>query len=284
MKSISSQAAGALENKIKFNGKEEQRKEFSDGSGLNYLDFGARMYDVQIARFSSVDFLADKYTSWSPFAYCLNNPIIFVDPDGKDIKPSVAFLGTAYGRIFQDLRKNNQAFGKAIGKYENNKNFNLTLSVNNTKVKHAGSGALTETPIDKSNVLTSTNTDTYFLSSTDVPGNSNYKFTDLGALVIVAHEAVHEKIGLTTKDNDASHNTYNKERQTLVNILTEYSNDNKLDLSSVLITALSFSGQQTSDEFKKYINQLATENGTTYKQEKKKFDKLISDSIYQVKE
>ena len=85
MSGISSKAAGSLENKLKYNGKEQQDNEFSDGSGLEWYDYGARMYDNQIGRWNKTDNKVELYQNITPYAYTANQPTNAIDPDGNVI-------------------------------------------------------------------------------------------------------------------------------------------------------------------------------------------------------
>ncbi len=74
------------ENRNKFGSKELNNNEFADGNGLDLYDFTARNYDPQVGRWLSGDPLADKYQNFSPYVYVANNPIKYLDPDGKLIR------------------------------------------------------------------------------------------------------------------------------------------------------------------------------------------------------
>jgi RHS repeat-associated protein len=66
-------------NKYLYNG-----KEYQDGLGLDWYDYGARFYDPQIGRFTTIDGLAEKFAFMTPFQYASNNPIKNIDLDGLE--------------------------------------------------------------------------------------------------------------------------------------------------------------------------------------------------------
>jgi len=70
-------------------------KELDEGTGLSY--FGARYYDAGIGRWLAVDPLAEKYPSLSPYVYCANNPLIYLDGNGKDFKIFIKGVGQIVG-------------------------------------------------------------------------------------------------------------------------------------------------------------------------------------------
>ena len=51
--------------------------------GLDLYDYGARLYDPAAAFWTSPDPLCEKYYNISPYAFCNNNPVRFIDPTGE---------------------------------------------------------------------------------------------------------------------------------------------------------------------------------------------------------
>ena len=68
---------GYFGSAYKFNSKEKD-----DETGYSY--YGARYYTDRLSIWLSVDPLADKYPHLSPYAYCADNPVNMIDPDGRD--------------------------------------------------------------------------------------------------------------------------------------------------------------------------------------------------------
>jgi RHS repeat-associated protein len=70
-------ASADAKNKYQFGGKES-----NDDFGLGLNDFGARLYDPAAPHFINIDPLAEKFMRYSPYTYCFNNPVLFIDPTG----------------------------------------------------------------------------------------------------------------------------------------------------------------------------------------------------------
>ena len=58
-------------------------KPFDSELGLDIYYYGARYYNPHLGRWLAVDPLHDKYPSLSPYVYCSDNPMKYVDPDGN---------------------------------------------------------------------------------------------------------------------------------------------------------------------------------------------------------
>ena len=74
---IANQQTIGYDERYKFTGKERDWE-----TGYDY--FGARFYDYRKGFWNSVDPLADKHPNVTPYLYCNGNPVMLVDPDGRD--------------------------------------------------------------------------------------------------------------------------------------------------------------------------------------------------------
>src|ERR1035437_6500077 len=78
-------------------------------------DYGARFYDPVIARWTTIDPLAEKSRRFSPYVYGKDSPIIMVDPDGM------------YDQYFGQN-------GKYLGKDENGDNGKVRIVTDNKEI------------------------------------------------------------------------------------------------------------------------------------------------------
>lgn len=147
----------------KYNG-----KEFVEMHGYDTYDYGARGYYPALGRFTSMDPLAEKRYSISPYAYCSGNPVNRIDPDGRD--EFLLIWATANGEFghaalaisnYNDKNKPNGTYtfyelgpgkGASLGLSNFNQNVNAHYSTENSNNQDVRKSELTSNIKDNSSL------------------------------------------------------------------------------------------------------------------------------------
>jgi RHS repeat-associated protein len=277
-----------------FNGKELDNELKGEG---NSYDFGARMLDSRLGRWFARDPKESKYPYVSPYSYAFNNPIYYLDPDGRDVLPTPSFLRSRYGSIYNDLIGNSSTFQRIILPYQNNKRMDLIFDINHAKATMSGTAfASTSSPNkiwstysngpNKGKVIAGslrlvTNTTENYSNDllTDkgqdmvnkdgiIVAQRTFTYSDIFIAAAIIHESVHALVAynqrnLTEAPGDASHTQLNGHRDLMVKALTEYVTSNCLNYSTQDIDDMSWHGTEKSKQFSDHFEEIAKVNGTT---------------------
>jgi RHS repeat-associated protein len=120
-------------NSFLYNGKELQR-DFD----LNWYDYGARMYDAALGRWHMIDPKAEKYRSWSPYNYVMNNPVKFVDPDGREVGHYSDSYTPDYDTHNKDLMKATPEGNRIVTEAESDAGASIIIAFDKKGNIHSG--------------------------------------------------------------------------------------------------------------------------------------------------
>ncbi len=221
------------QNRYLYNGKELQDQAIG-GTPFGWYDYGARFYDPELGRWHSVDPLAEKYYSISSYAYCINNPILFIDPNGEEV-----------WIYYNDKQGKEQRIQYTSGmKYKGDNKF-VSLAVN--KLNQMGStkngNKVLGELISSKNVFSMTNTFAKDKNGNDVKGALSFEkaeggggrvnagmlysktMTDNAKLESLAHELFH---GFQNEQGQGGASSFNEVEANVfgVSVAQEYAFDN----------------------------------------------------------
>ena len=97
-------------------------KEKDSETGLSY--FGSRYYSSDLSVWLSVDPMASKYPSLSPYVYCADNPVKLVDPNGEEVVLETIYKKDANGNDTKEIERFNI---RITGKILNCSNKNIDM-------------------------------------------------------------------------------------------------------------------------------------------------------------
>jgi hypothetical protein len=101
---------------------------------LSQFVFAGRYYDAKTGRFLQIDPKATKYPNLSPYAYCADNPLKYIDPDGKELRPS-GNLVAVHNRMYKE-----SPTYKAMVDRVNERLGNIVVPMNETSLKEINGG------------------------------------------------------------------------------------------------------------------------------------------------
>ncbi len=188
------QSSSAWQTRFTFSGKEKDVE-----TGYSY--FGARYYDSDISVWLSVDPLADKYPSMSPYMYTAGNPVMLVDPDGTWV-PGV----DKNGNITLTAEKGDNA--KSLTSYFNRKMRSRYLGTFPMLIKTGTVVTLkNDNSASKAYKHSTENSDLYTDGNSWRDRNFGYLFIDMNyncfefAINVVNNTNINYKSGLRTDPN-----------------------------------------------------------------------------------
>ena len=119
------ESTGGGTQSYKYNGKELDRMH-----GLDWYDYGARHYDAVLGRWMCVDPLAEKYTTTGGYVYTLNNPVKFIDVDGREWTQTTDKNGNTVITVSLNLSFNGDFSAAQMENYKNtiSSEFNRMIS------------------------------------------------------------------------------------------------------------------------------------------------------------
>ena len=153
------ESTGGDTQTYKYNGKVLDRI-----NGLDWYDYGARNYDAALGRWHVVDPLAEKYYNVSPYAYCGNNPVNRIDPNGMEMDWVQSDTQMKYDRRIIDEETAQLYYGKSAIYRPLGYSYIATTGENITLYDNANfmSNGIMKTAFDYTPIMSSQNLSSFF--------------------------------------------------------------------------------------------------------------------------